>query len=82
MVVSFDRIPHDRLIARMSRNIGDKRILRLIGLMLRSGVMENGEVKPSQEGAMQGGPLSPLLSNIVLDELDQELEQRGLAFCR
>jgi RNA-directed DNA polymerase len=78
----FDRIPHDRLIVRMSRNIGDKRILRLIGLMLRSGVMENGEVKPSQEGAMQGGPLSPLLSNIVLDELDQELEQRGLAFCR
>lgn len=78
----FDRIPHDRLVARMSREIGDKRILRLVGLMLRSGVMENGEVTPSREGAMQGGPLSPLLSNIVLDELDQELEKRGLEFCR
>lgn len=78
----FDRIPHDRLIARMSRAIDDKRILRLVGLMLRSGVMENGKVTPSREGAMQGGPLSPLLSNIVLDELDQELEKRGLAFCR
>jgi retron-type reverse transcriptase len=50
--------------------------------MRRSGVLENGEVKPSQEGAMPGGPLSPLLSNSVLDALDQELEQRGLAFCR
>jgi RNA-directed DNA polymerase len=78
----FDRIPHDRLIARMSREIPDKRILRLIGLMLRSGVMENGVMTPSQEGTMQGGPLSPLLSNIVLDELDQELERRGLEFCR
>jgi group II intron reverse transcriptase/maturase len=78
----FDRIPHDRLIARMSREIPDKRILRLIGLMLRSGVMANGVMSPSQEGTMQGGPLSPLLSNIVLDELDQELERRGLEFCR
>lgn len=78
----FDRIPHDRLIARMSREIPDKRILRLIGLMLRSGVMENGVMTTSQEGTMQGGPLSPLLSNIVLNELDQELERRGLEFCR
>ena len=78
----FDRIHHDRLIARMGEKITDKRILRLVGLMLRSGIMINGVVNPSQEGAMQGGPLSPLLSNIVLDELDQELEKRGLEFCR
>lgn len=78
----FDRIHHDRLIARMGQRISDKRILRLIGIMLRSGVMINGVVNPSQEGAVQGGPISPLLSNIVLDELDQELEKRGLEFCR
>jgi group II intron reverse transcriptase/maturase len=78
----FDRIHHDRLIARMGQKVTDKRILRLVGIMLRSGVMINGVVNPSQEGAMQGGPLSPLLSNIVLDELDQELERRGLEFCR
>jgi len=78
----FDRIHHDRLIARMGQKIADKRILRLVGIMLRSGVMVNGVVNPSKEGAMQGGPLSPLLSNIVLDELDQELEKRGLEFCR
>jgi group II intron reverse transcriptase/maturase len=78
----FDRIHHDRLIARMGQKVTDKRILRLVGLMLRSGIMINGVVNPSQEGAMQGGPLSPLLSNIVLDELDQELERRGLEFCR
>ena len=78
----FDRIHHDRLISRMSQRIADKRILRLVGLMLRSGVMSQGEFSPSQEGTMQGGPLSPLLSNIVLDELDRELEKRGLEFCR
>ncbi len=78
----FDRIHHDRLIARLGKRISDKRILRLIGLMLRSGVMINGVVSPSAEGAVQGGALSPLLSNIVLDELDQELEKRGLEFCR
>lgn len=78
----FDRINHDRLIARMGEKVTDKRILRLVGIMLRSGVMINGVVNPSKEGAMQGGPLSPLLSNIVLDELDQELEKRGLEFCR
>ena len=78
----FDRIHHDRLIARMGQRISDKRILRLIGIMLRCGVMINGVVNPSQEGAVQGGPISPLLSNIVLDELDQELEKRGLEFCR
>jgi group II intron reverse transcriptase/maturase len=78
----FDRIHHDRLIARMGQLITDKRILRLVGIMLRRGVMINGVVNPGKEGAMQGGPLSPLLSNIVLDELDQELEKRGLEFCR
>ncbi|WP_232322107.1 group II intron reverse transcriptase/maturase [Methylomonas lenta] len=78
----FDRIHHDRLIARIGQRITDKRILRLIGLMLRSGIMINGVVVRSEEGTMQGGPLSPLLSNIVLDELDKELEKRGLEFCR
>ena len=78
----FDRIHHDRLIARLGQSIPDKRILRLIGKILRSGVMANGLVTPSTEGAVQGSPLSPLLSNIVLDELDKELERRGLAFCR
>lgn len=78
----FDRIHHDRLISRMGQRITDKRILRLIGLTLRSGIMINGIVVRSEEGTMQGSPLSPLLSNIVLDELDTELEKRGLAFCR
>ena len=78
----FDRIHHDRLISRMSQRISDKRILRLIGMLLRSGTMTNGALVPNSEGTMQGGPLSPLLSNIVLDELDQELEKRGLSFCR
>jgi RNA-directed DNA polymerase len=78
----FDRIHHDRLITRMGQRITDKRILRLVGLMLRSGIMTNGVVVRSEEGTMQGGPLSPLLSNIVLDELDKELEKRGLEFCR
>ena len=78
----FDRIHHDRLIHRLGQHVADKRILRLIGLVLRSGVMANGLVTPSTEGAVQGSPLSPLLSNIVLDELDKELERRGLEFCR
>jgi group II intron reverse transcriptase/maturase len=78
----FDRIHHDRLIARLGQQVADKRILRLVGLLLRSGIMANGLVTPSTEGAVQGSPLSPLLSNIVLDELDKELERRGLEFCR
>jgi group II intron reverse transcriptase/maturase len=78
----FDRINHDRLIGRMGQRISDKRILRLVGNMLRSGAMIKGIVKPSKEGIMQGGSLSPLLSNIVLDELEQELEKRDLEFCR
>jgi RNA-directed DNA polymerase len=78
----FDRVHHDRLIARLALLIPDKRILRLIGMTLRSGVMENGLVRATTEGTVQGGPLSPLLSNVVLDELDKELEKRGLEFCR
>ena len=78
----FDRIHHDRLIARLGRTIPDQRLLRLVGVILRSGIMANGLVTPSTEGAVQGSPLSPLLSNIVLDELDKELERRGLEFCR
>lgn len=78
----FDRIHHDRLIARLRESEMDKRILRLIGKMLRSGVMQDGLVSPTTEGSVQGGPLSPLLSNVVLDELDKELERRGLEFCR
>jgi RNA-directed DNA polymerase len=78
----FDRVHHDRLIARLGLFIPDKRILRLIGMTLRSGVMENGVKTATTEGTVQGGPLSPLLSNVVLDELDKELEKRGLEFCR
>jgi len=78
----FDRVQHDRLIERLSRFIPDKRILRIIGMILRSGVMKEGLVSPTTEGTVQGSPLSPLLSNVVLDELDKELERRGLEFCR
>jgi group II intron reverse transcriptase/maturase len=79
----FDKIHHDRLIARLGQKIDDKRILRIIGMTLRSGVMTcEGMVKPTDEGSVQGSPLSPLLSNVVLDELDKELEERGLEFCR
>jgi RNA-directed DNA polymerase len=78
----FDRISQDRLMARLRQTIGDKRLLRLIGLTLRSGILIDGFVSPSDEGVVQGSPLSPLLSNIVLDEWDKELERRGLSFCR
>jgi RNA-directed DNA polymerase len=78
----FDRIHHDRLIHRLGLQIQDKRVLRLIGLTLRSGIMKDGVVSESTEGSVQGSPLSPLLSNVVLDELDKELERRGLEFCR
>ena len=78
----FDRIHHDRLIHRLGQRIPDKRILRLVGITLRSGVNVNGVVHSTTEGSVQGSPLSPLLSNLVLDELDKELEKRGLSFCR
>lgn len=78
----FDRVNHDRLIFLLSGHVTDKRILRLIGMILRSGVMVNGVVHLTEEGTVQGSPLSPLLSNVVLDELDKELERRGLEFCR
>lgn len=78
----FDRVNHDRLMARLAKRIGDKRMLKLIRAFLTAGVMENGLVSPVDEGAPQGGPLSPLLSNIVLDELDRELEERGHRFVR
>jgi group II intron reverse transcriptase/maturase len=78
----FDRVNHDRLMARLATRIKDKRVLKLIRRFLRSGVMIGGLEEPTKEGTPQGGPLSPLLSNIVLDELDKELEKRGLRFVR
>ena len=79
---SFDRVNHDRLLSRLGSRIRDKRVLKLIGRFLRSGVMIDGLCEATEEGTPQGGPLSPLLSNIVLDELDKELERRGLQFVR
>jgi RNA-directed DNA polymerase len=78
----FDRVNHDILMNRVARKVKDKRILSLIGRYLRSGIMEGGLVQPRTEGTPQGGPLSPLLSNILLDDLDKELERRGHEFCR
>jgi RNA-directed DNA polymerase len=78
----FDRVNHDKLIAKIAERVRDKRLLKLIRAFLRAGVMEGGLVSPVDEGTPQGGPLSPLLSNIVLDELDRELERRGLRFAR
>src|ERR1022692_867431 len=78
----FDRVNHDKLIAKIAERVSDKRLLKLIRAFLRAGVMEGGLVSPVDEGTPQGGPLSPLLSNIVLDEFDRELERRGLRFAR
>src|SRR5438034_3256489 len=78
----FDRVNHDKLMGRIVKRVEDKRLLKLIRAFLNAGVMENGLVSPSVEGTPQGGPLSPLLSNLVLDELDRELERRGHRFVR
>ena len=78
----FDRVNHDSLMARVAARVTDKRVLKLIRAFLKSGVMEDGLVSPVDEGTPQGGPLSPLLSNLVLDDLDKELTRRGHRFCR
>jgi RNA-directed DNA polymerase len=78
----FDRVNHDKLMGQIAKRVEDKRLLSLIRAFLNAGVMENGLVSPSVEGTPQGGPLSPLLSNLVLDELDRELERRGHRFAR
>ena len=78
----FDRVNHDILMARVARQVKDKRVLRVIRRYLQAGMMEGGLVTQRMEGTPQGGPLSPLLSNILLDDLDKELEKRGHAFCR
>jgi RNA-directed DNA polymerase len=78
----FDRVNHDVLMSRLARRIKDKRVLRLIRRYLQAGMMSNGLMTARREGTPQGGPLSPLLSNILLDELDKELERRGHKFCR
>ncbi len=78
----FDRVNHDVLMARVARRVKDKRILRLLRRYLESGVMVGGVIQEREEGTPQGGPLSPFLSNILLDDLDKELERRGHRFCR
>jgi len=78
----FDRVDHDVLMSRIARRVKDKRVLVLIRRFLQAGALVGGMVSPTREGTPQGGPLSPLLSNILLDELDKELERRGHKFCR
>ncbi len=78
----FDNVNHDILMSRISRRVGDRRVLAVIRRYLQAGTMAGGVESPRQEGTPQGGPLSPLLSNILLDDLDKELERRGHAFCR
>ncbi len=76
----FDTVNHDVLMVRVARKVRDKRLLKLIGLYLRAGVEIGGRVESTSEGVPQGGPLSPLLANILLDDLDKELERRGHRF--
>lgn len=78
----FDRVNHDVLMARVARRVGDKRVLRIIRRFLEAGMMKQGVCVERQEGTPQGGPLSPLLANVLLDDLDKELERRGHRFCR
>src|SRR5208283_6047190 len=78
----FDTVNHDLLMARVARRVKDKRLLKLIRRYLTSGILRGGVVQVQEEGTPQGSPLSPLLSNILLDELDKELERRGHRFCR
>ena len=82
MVASFDRVNHDMLMGRLAKRIVDRRVLRLIRRYLHAGVLANGVVIERHEGTPQGGPLSPLLANVLLDEVDKELERRGHAFVR
>lgn len=78
----FDKVNHDILMSRVARKVKDKKILLLIRRYLQAGVMENGLAEATEEGVPQGGPLSPLLSNVMLDDFDKELEKRGLRFAR
>lgn len=78
----FDQVNHDRLMRRLHERISDKRVIKVIRAFLNAGIMENGLVSQTEQGTPQGGPLSPFLSNVVLDELDKELEKRGHAFVR
>ena len=78
----FDRVNHDMLMARLARHVTDKRLLRIVRRFLEAGMMRNGVCVRRHEGTPQGGPLSPLLANLLLDDLDKELESRGHRFCR
>ena len=78
----FDRVNHDILMARLARHVADKRLLRIVRRFLEAGMMQEGVCIPTEEGTPQGGPLSPLLANLLLDDLDKELERRGHRFAR
>jgi RNA-directed DNA polymerase len=82
VTLSFDRVNHDILVGLVAKRVADKRILKLIRAFLNAGVLEGGLVSPTEEGTPQGGPLSPLLSNLMLDVLDKELERRGHRYVR